>query len=112
MSNYKFISYTKTPGEKHWGIAFVSIDDKILLGYKIVPNKEGNDFNPFPASYKIGDNYVQAFTIDSNIQKQEIETLIKSWVKKAISTYNSSSPGIPDNSNQQKKQEVDEEIPF
>ncbi len=112
MSNYKFISYTKTPGEKHWGIAAISVDDKILLRYKIMPNKEGNSFYPVPASYKIDDTYVPAITIDSNIQKEEIETLIRTWVKKAISSYNSSRPGIPDNSNQQKKQEVDEEIPF
>jgi hypothetical protein len=112
MSNYKFISYTKTPEEKHWGIAFVSIDDKILLGYKIMPNKEGTNFNPLPASYKIDDTYVPVFTIDSNIQKLEIEALVRSCVKKHISSYNSSLPGIPDNSNQQKKQEAGEEIPF
>lgn len=86
MSNIEFLNYLPTPSEKHLGIATVKMYGKIILRYKIVPMKDGNGFFPTPASYKItdenGERYVPAFMLDSNFEKDELETLIKANIRR------------------------------
>src|SRR5574337_1808869 len=88
MTSVQFINYTPTPGEKHMGIATIKLYNRIVLRYKIVPNKDGSGYFPTSASYKIvdeqGERYVSAFVIDSNSEKEEIEGIIRANVKKAI----------------------------
>ncbi len=88
MSNFEFISYLSTPQEKHLGIATVKMYNKIILRYKIVLGKDGVTFFPASASYKIsdqsGDRYISAFTLDSLSEKEEVEGLIRSNVKRQL----------------------------
>lgn len=84
--NFKFKSYTATPGEKHLGVVSIVAYDKIVLRYKIVPNKEGGGYFACPASYKLAatgpkDDYVSAFTLDSNSDKEDLDLLIRQWIK-------------------------------
>jgi len=92
MNNFQFISYAPTPGEKHLGIATINYHGKLILRYKIMPTKDGSNFFPVPAAYKVGETYQSAFTLDSNIEKEEVENLIKIHVKKSIQSASSSSP--------------------
>lgn len=92
MNKFEFISYTPTPGEKHLGIAAVTYHAKLILRYKIVPTKDGNSFFPVPAAYKIGDVYAPSFILDSNIEKDEVENLIKAGVKKMIANQTQTQP--------------------
>lgn len=79
--NIKFIDFKKVFGEKYFGIASVVLDDKIMLRYKVIPGKEGKGFYMKPASYKIGEDYVDAFEIDSNFTKSAIDQVIRDHVK-------------------------------
>lgn len=86
---FKFMKYEPTPGEKHLGIATVKVYDKIILRYKIVPNKDGGGWFPVPASYKMPsqagqDVYVSAFMLDSNCENEELMNLIRAHVKSHI----------------------------
>lgn len=81
MNKFEFVSYDPTPGEKYIGIVAVIYLGKILLRFKIMPNKEGNGFYPLMASYKVGDEYVSTCTLDSNIEKAELDAIIKKQVK-------------------------------
>lgn len=88
MQPYEFLKFLPTPNEKHIGIATVRLYGKLILRYKIVPNKDGSGFYPVPASYKVpdpaggsADHYIRAFMIDSEMEKEELESLIKSHVQ-------------------------------
>lgn len=90
MSQFEFMEYTPTPNEKHLGIVKVKCWGKIVLRYKIVQKKDGNGFFPVAASYKMSssdgeDNYVNAFALDSNSDKEDLENLIKSSIKRYLS---------------------------
>lgn len=84
--SFEFIDYIATPEEKHLGIARVKAWGKIVLRFKIVPTKDGSSFFPAAASYKIIENgterYVPAFILDSNSDKEDLESLIKSNVRR------------------------------
>lgn len=86
MSNFEFVSYVPTPTEKHLGIATVKAYGKFILRYKVIPTKDGQNFFPAPASYKIGEAYVHAFQLDSNSDKEELENLIKNSVRPQVNT--------------------------
>lgn len=87
MSNIEFLKYEETPGEKHFGIATVRLYGKVVLRYKIVPNRDGTGFFPCAASYKMPaaggepERYVPSFILDSNSEKDEVEGIIKAHVK-------------------------------
>lgn len=95
MGNIEFLNYIPTPNEKHLGIATIRIDKRIILRYKIVPMKEGSGYFPTASSYKITedgvDRYIPAFILDSNFEKEEVESLIKSNVKR----FMAGGAGIP-----------------
>ena len=61
--NIKFIDFKKVFGEKYFGIAAIVLDDKIML------------------RYKVGDDYIDAFEIDSNFTKSAIDQVIRDHVK-------------------------------
>jgi len=88
MSLIEFIKYEPTPTEKHLGVASVKLYGKIILRYKIVPNKDGSSYFATPASYKMStppgtpDKYCEAFMLDSNFEKEEIMSLIHENVRK------------------------------
>lgn len=82
---HQFISYTPTPGEKYIGVSAITTTVKARVLYKIIPTKDGSSFYPVTTSVKIGDSYSSAFVVDSNIEKEEIENIIKQGVKKALS---------------------------
>ena len=85
MSEFEFVSFDKTPEDKHIGIASVKAYGKILLRYKVIPTKEGNGYfiSPFRARLVIDEqeNYIPAFIIDSKIDDEEINTLVRSNIK-------------------------------
>lgn len=95
MSNFEFIKYEPTPSEKHMGVATVKLYGKIILRYKIVPNKDGSGYFPCAASYKMPsapggqDIYVSAFMLDSNSEKEELENLIRANVKQFLAQQHS-----------------------
>ena len=113
MSNYEFMNFTKTPTEKHLGIATVRIDKKYIVRFKIVPNKDGNGFFPASASFKIiedsADKYVPAFMMDSNYEKEELESFIKANVKASLQ---SSQAVVAQPDQVQMKYQDEEKFPF
>ncbi len=117
--SFEFIEYVPTPGEKHLGIAKVKCWGRIVLRYKIVPTKDGSGYFPVPASYKLVENgtdrYVPAFILDSNSDKEDLEGLIKSNVKKFMSPSASSSsipyPALSYGTSQDKMHQEDN-LPF
>lgn len=88
MSKFEFLSYTPTPQEKHIGIATVKIYDKIILRYKIIPNKDGSGFFAVSSSLKIsddqGERYLSSFMLDSNSENEELVAIVRANVKKQI----------------------------
>ncbi len=98
MSCAQFIKFEPTPGEKHIGIATVNFHGKIILRYKIVPNKDGSSFFPAPGSYKMpgaDGEYKPCFTVDSNSEREEIEELIKANVRNYLSHNRAPQPAAP-----------------
>ncbi len=79
-TKFEFLKYELTPGEKHLGIATVKLYGKMIAKYKIVPTKDGSAFFPAAPSIKIGDKYESCIMLDSNSDKQELDTLIKANV--------------------------------
>jgi hypothetical protein len=84
--DFQFLEYTATPSEKHLGIVTVKAYGKIILRFKIIPNKDGTGYFVGCASYKMpnaagGDSYEEAFIIDSNYENKQVNTLIMSNVK-------------------------------
>lgn len=86
MNKFEFVSYDPTPGEKHLGIVTITYLGKMILRYKIMPNKEGKGFYPLMASYKVGERYEIAFELDSNIEKNDLKTFICKKVDEAIAS--------------------------
>lgn len=83
------VDFTLTPNEKTIGIATVRFYDKILLRYKVLPNKDGTGFFSAPFSYKTKkddqDFYVPIFVIDSKNEENTIKSVIHDWVKRTMS---------------------------
>ena len=86
MNQIEFIKYEATPGEKHMGIATIKMYGKIVLRYKLMPNKDGSNYFLGCASYKITsggeDSYLSAFVIDSRAEEEEINQVVRSHLKK------------------------------
>ena len=117
MGNIEFINFIATPNEKHLGIATIRIDRRFMVRYKIAQAKNGNGFFPSAASFKItddqGERYVSAFMVDSNFEKEEIEEIIKTNVRKCMAT-GSSTPSQQSSSSKGSMQNQDshEDVPF
>jgi hypothetical protein len=84
MNKFEFIKYEPTPSEKHMGIATVNLYGKILAKFKVVPTKDGSNFFPAAPSIKIGDSYSSCIILDSNIDKEELDMLIKIRVRQLL----------------------------
>lgn len=101
MTNFEFKSYTPTPGEKHLGIAEIKAYGKFVLRYKLILKKDGNGIFPAPATYKLTEmgqeRYVPAFTIDSNSDKEECESIIIANVRRLTQNSTVASPQMPQN---------------
>lgn len=78
---FEFIKYEPTPQEKHLGIATVKLYGKLIARYKIIPTKDGASFFPASGSLKIGERYESCLTLDSNSDKEELDSLIKTYVR-------------------------------
>lgn len=90
---FEFISYQEAaPGEKYLGIATIKAFGKILLRYKVIPGKNGNFYAP--PSYKIADQFVPAFLMDSRADEDAVKAIIKKGIAEGP------------------KLDQDEEIPF
>ena len=89
MKDVKFCDFKPTPNEKHVGIATVLIDNIIFLRYKITSGKNGGYF-PNAPSYKIveygQDSYIPGFLIESNMLKEQVESIIRSNVNRIMSS--------------------------
>jgi hypothetical protein len=80
MNNFEFLSYEPVSGEKFLGIATIRAWSKIILRYKIVPNKDGSSFFASPSSIKNGDRFEAAFMLDSNYENQGLQAMIREKV--------------------------------
>ena len=81
QQKFEFIKYEATPSERHLGIATIKLYGRLLARFKIVKTKDGSTFFPAAASHKVGDRYESALVIDSNSEKEELDTMIKYNVK-------------------------------
>jgi hypothetical protein len=78
---FEFIKYEPTPQEKHLGIATVKLYGKLIARYKIIPTKDGTSFFPASGSFKVGDKFESCLTLDSNSEKEELDSMIKAHVR-------------------------------
>lgn len=88
MSDYEFIKYTPTPTESYMGIAEIFLCGKYTQRFKIVMRKDGTSFFPASTSIKAKENgadvYLHSFEIDSNKEKEALNSFIIAGVKDAI----------------------------
>lgn len=73
--NFEFISYEATPHERHEGIVSIKAYGKILLTYKVIKNTDHGYYVARPKirnKKEIGEVYLPAFVIDSQIENEEI----------------------------------------
>lgn len=97
MNNFEFISYVATPDEKHLGIAIVKAYGKMILCFKVVPNKEGGSYFVASPSVKLKDvdtnqdYYKECILIDSRSEHDDLISMIKRNVKKYIESEKKSS---------------------
>lgn len=95
MNKFEFIKYEPTPSEKHLGIATVKLYGKIIARFKIVNTKDGSTFFPASPSLKLGESYVNAITLDSNSEKEELDAIIKSNVKAILNGETFKATAVP-----------------
>lgn len=86
MSNYKFLNFIPQKNDpKCFGVAEILAFDKIVLRYKIIPRKDNSGYFPATSSIKVvefgQEKYINAFTIDSNYENQQIVDLVMKNVK-------------------------------
>ncbi len=105
MNKFEFIRYEPTPGEKHLGIVTMKLYGKMIARYKIVSTKDGQNFFPASASFKIGEQYHHAIMLDSNSDKEELDYLIKANVKAILNGNNPQAPLVQKQSQQQQEQD-------
>lgn len=109
MQGLEFLSFVKTPGEKHIGIATIRLDRRFIFRFKIAPSAHANSLWITKAAYKAGirpdgkDNYEEAFEFDSSFEKKHIDAFVEDHVN-AVLNQNQPKPQetFPDfqNSNQ------------
>lgn len=83
--NPQFIKYevNATPESKRGqydplGVATIGIfNNQVLIRYTIKSGKEGKGFYISEFSQKLNGNWFKSHTIDSNVMKEEIESLIR-----------------------------------
>jgi hypothetical protein len=100
--DFEFCGFLPTPGEKHIGIVKIKAFNKIVLRYKIIAKKDGNGYFPTAASYKVAmdgqDTYVPAFILDSNSDKDDLENLIRTNLRKFLADSATSTTQVSGNS--------------
>lgn len=88
----EFTDFIATPSEKTIGIATIKLYGRLLVRYKILPNKDGSGFFASPSSFKITkdgvDTFLPSFVVDSRSEENTIKTLIHDSVKRLINTSN------------------------
>lgn len=83
MQGLEFLSFVKTPGEKHIGIATIRLDRRFIFRFKIAPSAHANSLWITKAAYKAGtrqdgkDNYEEAFEFDSSFEKKHIDSFVE-----------------------------------
>lgn len=85
MNNYEFLSFIKTPQEKHVGIATIRVEKRWILRYKIAQNPKGEGYFTNAPSIKIDDSYYPAFACDSSYETDEIKKFVLQNVKSQLS---------------------------
>jgi hypothetical protein len=87
---YDFLEFVPTPSEKHIGVVTLSallIDKtRIILRYKLHPNKDATGYFIGVTGYKMpdrstGDEYDDCFELDSKYAEKEIKKLINANVR-------------------------------
>lgn len=121
---FKFVDYIPTPSEKHLGLATILAYEKMMLRFKVIPNKEGNNFFFGEASYRLqtpnGDSYLPSFMVDSRSEQAELERIMREGVNRSINRTSASasqnSPSHNQGYNQQQNNNQqannDGELPF
>lgn len=123
MSNFEFIDYKATPGEKHIAIVSIKAYGKILLRFKMVPTKDGTGYWPASSRLKLVDSqgqdaYLDCFTIDSRIDHEQMIDFVKQCFLKNQKAGKPSIFDASENSVSQFKQQsygtipVEEKLPF
>jgi len=116
MENYKFISYIATPTEKHLGIATICFHDKVILRFKVIPNKDGNGFFFGTSAFKIStdgedDRYIESFMIDSRSEQELLHEYMRAHVRREMEQFRAvPSPKIHNPFSQ--NQGSNEKVPF
>jgi len=84
MDLFKFISYEPTPNAKQMGFAVVTYNHSLILRYKIIPLKTGMGFFIASPSCMINDVFKPAFAVDSGIEKEAVESMIRTKVNEIL----------------------------
>ena len=84
MNNLEFLSFIKTPAEKHLGIAAIRVDKRFIFRFKIQQNPKGEGYFTNAPSIKIDDAYFAAFQFDSSYEADEVRKFVLSNVKQAL----------------------------
>lgn len=83
MNNVEFLSFIKTPQEKHVGIATIRVDRRFIFRFKVSQNPKGEGFFCNEPAVK-GIEYEDAFQFDSSYEEKEVKKFILSHVKQAL----------------------------
>ena len=104
MSNVEFLKFERTPNEKYLGLATIRLYGKMIVIYKINTGKDGSLYMN-SASFKVGETFRDALTIDSSYEAQEIKSVVVAACQKAMNTAPSALP-------QQSAEPDDDDFPF
>lgn len=105
MKNFEFLSYEPVVNEKFIGIATVRAWSKIILKYKVIPNKDNSGFFVAASSIKNGtdpvsgkDKYESVFMVDSSYENKELMAMLKDRITDCIAgkTFTSTVPAQDD----------------
>jgi hypothetical protein len=94
ISPYEFLSFVKTPGEKHIGIAAVRYERRFIFRFKVAPSSVGSGLWVTKAAYKCGsrpdgkDQYEDAFEFDSNYEKKQLDDFVQQHVSAILAQQN------------------------
>lgn len=92
----KLLDYIQTPeDQKCLGVATISMDEKIILRYKVIPKKDGKGFFVAAPSCKVGEEYQSAFMLANRIEEEEINSMIRKSVNMHKSVPSLSATSIP-----------------
>lgn len=98
MKIFEFLTYEPVVNEKFIGIATVRAWSKIILKYKVIPNKDNSGFFVAASSIKNGtdpatgkDKYESVFMVDSAYENKELQALLKDKITDCIAGRPSTS---------------------